>query len=600
MNKSLIFLGLLLLSAFGSWAQLAEGGLPVSLRQGIKDELNKPKVINLQNPDWAAYLAKEQEDQKKGISKPFMVALFAEADVRFPNSGSFTPVAAGGQIWSAEIHIAAAPAIGLYFNQFHLPEGVEMYLMNSNKKQILGAYTAQNNRETQTFAIEPVQGERVNIELFIPDGISIQDLQLSIDKAAVYHRAIENLSAFIADSLQPIDAIDNQLNGGSSVCMINSTCPQGDGFEDQRKATLQVLSIIGAQGVGACTGTLVNTTTNNEEDCKKYVLYASHCDGGSGTAASQFSQSIFRFNFEHASCESNDAPESNTITGAEFVTRSICPEDIEQIDGDFLMVSLSDNIPESWDVKIAGWNRNPSLSTSTVPPAKFIGFHHPDGDNKKLTTYQAIQSEGLGAPGSHWASMAEEGYVSTGSSGSGLFTNSGHLIGIASVAGEYDTPPANCQLNANGDTVYAMNFIAYSKFSRNWDYTKDGNEDSKKLKPWLDPNNSGVMEIGSTNSSCTEQSSAIHTVNGSLDNAISIFPNPVTNNTVNIQFNLQDQGDLNLELLDVNGRSLNKYHLNHVKQGQYSIQTADLANGMYLLKIKNRGATATKKVMINR
>lgn len=594
MKKTFIVLALLLHS-FISDAQVSEGGLPPSLRQTAQANQNAPKINTLNSPDWAGYLEKEKSNTN--FSTPYMVALFTEASISYPGSGSFTLLNNGDRIWKSDVAISGAPAIGLYFDQFKLPEGVAFYLMNSNKKQILGAYTEQNNNEELSFAIEPVQGEQVSMELFIPAGVPDKDILFSINRAAVYHRAIENLKAFVSDSLQLIDAIDDQLNGSSSTCMINSICPQGTGFDVQRKSTLQVLSPIGNQGVGACTGTMVNTTANNPQDCKRYVLFASHCDGGSGTANTQFAQSLFRFNFEYSACQGGPAPTSNTLTGATFVARSFCPEDIEQIDGDFLLLELQNEIPEAWDVMLSGWDRNPNIPTSATPPAKFIGFHHPDGDNKKLSTYQFIQSEALGAPGSHWATITQEGYVSTGSSGSGLFTNSGHLIGIASIAGENTTPPANCKLNAAGNEVYAMDLVAYSKLSRVWEYTTDGNEDSKKLKPWLDPNNSGAMQLGPTNSTCTQGNPVVEmTLN--IDDAVSIYPNPVTDGTVNIQFNLEQESDLQVELMDVNGRSVNKYLIKNAKQGQYAIQTATLSAGMYLVKFNTGNATTTKKIMI--
>src|SRR5690606_36494157 len=133
-----------------------------------------------------------------------------------------------------------------------------------------------------------------------------------------------------------------------------------------------------------------------------------------------------------------------------------------------------------------------------------------------------------------------------------------HLIGIASVAGENTAPPAACKLNAGGNEVYAMDLVAYSKLSRVWDYTTDGNEDSKKLKPWLDPGNTGSMQIGANTSSCT-QGNPIIEVESNIDEEVSIYPNPVTNGQLTIQFNLKHESDLQVELLDVSGRSVNKY-----------------------------------------
>src|SRR5690606_35138875 len=140
-----------------------------------------------------------KEQSNTSFSAPYLVALFTEAGIRYPESGSFTPLANGDRIWKSDVAISGAPAIGLYFDQFQLPEGVALYLMNGNKKQILGAYNAQNNSEELTFAVEPVQGELVRMELFIPKEVKDSAILFSINKAAVYHRSIEHLKAFISD-----------------------------------------------------------------------------------------------------------------------------------------------------------------------------------------------------------------------------------------------------------------------------------------------------------------------------------------------------------------------------------------------------------------
>src|SRR5690606_35131256 len=121
-------------------AQLSNGGLPSSIQ--TQSDIAYFPVHAYALPDWEKALEKDREQEEMGISRPYLIGLFVPTDISFPLAGSFTPVEGGKTIWKTQVYIADAPAIGFYFNQFHLPEGVELYLSNANNQQILGAYTA--------------------------------------------------------------------------------------------------------------------------------------------------------------------------------------------------------------------------------------------------------------------------------------------------------------------------------------------------------------------------------------------------------------------------------------------------------------------------
>jgi len=53
-------------------------------------------------------------------------------------------------------------ALGLYYDHFRLPNGVKYYLYNANGKQVLGAYSSNENPgDGNAWANEKVQGEMV-------------------------------------------------------------------------------------------------------------------------------------------------------------------------------------------------------------------------------------------------------------------------------------------------------------------------------------------------------------------------------------------------------------------------------------------------------
>lgn len=577
-----------------STAQISEGGLPLSLQKNDASVAVEIPVTVGMLPDWNSYLKKEQ---KGPFTDPYMVALFTPASVHFPEDGIIEYLEDGSKVWKAKIHIAHAPAIGLYYDRFQLPQGTRLFLFNENKNQVLGAFTSVNNKVHQRFATEPVQGSTVNIELNIDEGVDINTIVFSVENAAVFFRAIEHLSQFTL-----IDGEgDASTNGTSSVCMINSVCPQGENYSIQRKATVGILQPVSG-GLSACTGTMVNNTGNTETDCKQYFLTASHCDP---SLTSDFTNTIFRFNYEHNTCTEGSAMISKTLVGGELKARSTLTAAMlsnpNTMKGDFMLLEIDDPIPPGWDISFAGWDNNPSPSLTETAPRKFIGFHHPAGDSKKLSTSQTIESLGLGVENTHWGTALDEGYAARGSSGSGLFNGDGYIIGVASVAGVIGTPPSACTVNSLGGTADAMNAIYYSKVAHAWEYALDGSTTGTQLKPWLDPANTGVTTIEPVTSQCaplTDPTSVME-IENELGNAITLYPNPANNGTVHFTFNLKNVTDLQVEVFDINGKSVAKETLKNVKSGNASMHIGHLSGGMYLVKLSTGFTTTIKKLVVS-
>lgn len=600
MKKICLALGLMVVSGISVRAQIGRGGIPESMQNHNVQQYVPVHTSVL--PDWESFKQKEKSDIAAGISKPLMVALFTPTDIGFPSSGAIVTLDNGKRIWRSRLKIENAPAVGFYYDQFHLPEGVKYFITNENGAQILGAFTTDNNATSGLFASEAVQGGIVNLEMDIEPGVNLDDIDFHIDRSAVYFRSYEHLNQYGDIRNLTATAVDSALNGLSSVCMINAICPLGNGYATQRKAVAQEL-FVETGGVGVCTGTMVNNTGNTTSSCKQYLLTASHCNPASDTVSAKFDQTIVRFNFEKAQCTGGVIPEGQTMTGVNFVARGVyAAATPQQIKGDFLLFELRQMVPANWNVVLAGWNKNAGIPLTTTAPKKFIGFHHPSGDNKKVSSSHQLESTALGAPDSHWGTQLDSGYAAQGSSGSGLFDGDGRLIGILSAGGPNQVP-ASCNVSVKGEAIDAMNVLLYSKFSYDWDYTVDGNNPKRKLKPWLDPANTGVVTINPVKSNCTAldgTGTAIRNVDDELGSAISIYPNPNTSGKVSAMINLPEVTNLTAEVFDVTGKKQQSIQLNHVKSGVFNFDLSSYANGMYIINFSNGSATAAKKVMLSR
>lgn len=597
MRKLFLLFGVCAIVSGGSLhAQLSKGGLPLSFQD--KTIYNSIPVATYANPDWDAFL--QQEKEQTATNHPLQVALLTGTDFGFPQSGQLITLDNGQKIWRGKIQISGAPAIGLLYDRFFLPKGVRMFLSNANQQQVMGAFDNSNNIADGVFSSDAVQGDVITVELNIDANVDMNNIKLHIDKAMVFHRAIEHLKLYSISGDQPLDQIDAQLNGRSSVCNINAICPQGTGYGNNRTATVQIIHSDGS----ACSGTLVNNTGNTTASCKPYILTASHCNqSGSEDANNPFNQYLVRFNFENTSCTGGAAATtSHTLQGVRKVARSAYSSatPADQTKGDFMLYELLQNIPTAAGATLSGWNNSPSIANSYTAPKKFIGFHHPYGDNKKLSTTQSMQSADVGASGSHWEIIWNQGYVAPGSSGSGLFNGDGLLVGIASVAGEYQ-PPASCKIDAFGATVYAMDAIYYSKFAYDWDYSVDGTATTRKLKPWLDPANTGATTIATVKSDCSAaNTTSVNTVNNELSDNISVYPNPATGDNVQLQYNLQAATNLYITLYDVTGKAVYQAEVLKAQSGMKKIDVSSLSNGIYLVKVASEEGFATKKIMVQR
>jgi hypothetical protein len=307
--------------------------------------------------------------------------------------------------------------------------------------------------------------------------------------------------------------------GDAGSCNVNVNCPEGANWQDQKRAVARILLRLGGSAY-LCSGALVN---NARSDCKPYFLTAAHC--GSDASAADFSQWIFYFNYEAPSCANTaNEPVSNTITGCVQRARS---NDNGSADGsDFQLLQFTSSIPASYNVFYAGWNANDVASPSGVT------IHHPAGDIKKISTYTAPLTNDnfntTGPPYTHWKAVWVQtqtnwSVTEGGSSGSPLFNSSGQIVGQLSGG------PSSCTASA------ANKNDEYGKMSYNW--ASNGTDALHQLKQWLDPDNTGILQLAGTNSPCGDTTGVscqdIYEPNNTLATAATIGTDAEIRGTIN-------------------------------------------------------------------
>ncbi len=455
--KILALFTVLVFLAFYANAQISKGGLAPSLYYNLA--YDNAKIVKLSSIDMNKIEIEDAENLKDGTPLKYAESIFVNLTI--DNSGYWQQLPDGREIWRLKIQSDGALALGVYYDKFIIPEGGELYLYDETKQQQLGAYTIDNNKPHGRFANELIKGETITIE-YVESPSSPYKPIISISEIAYAFRNVNFL-------------LGNKEFGDSESCQNNINCtPIGDDWQDEKRGVARISIKIG-DGYYSCTGSLIN---NVKEDCYPYFLTADHC--AEGATDEDLESWVFYFNYEAVDC-TNPAtePSSNTMTGAFHVANGGNGGDSGS---DFYLLALETYPTEAWNVYYNGWNR------STTASAGGAGIHHPSGDIKKISTYTQtpISSSWGSASGSHWTFRWADGVTEGGSSGSPMFNSSGLIVG---------------DLTGGSSTcTNLLGYDYYGKFSYSW--ASNGTTADKRLKDWLDPDNSGVMSLNGMNQTC--------------------------------------------------------------------------------------------------
>ena len=447
--KSFILFLISLFLPFLGLSQLSQGGLPPSF--SYDGTITIPHRI-MPTIDTESLRAEDERNRRRAM--PYRFGYTFETNFSLNSSGIWTTLDNGDKIWHLQITCPDALAVKLMYKDFYLPEGAQFFVYN--QEQILGAFTNKNNKQSRKFATASTKGESAILEYYEPSNVAGQG-SISLEKVTHVYRGRS----------------DNRDFGDSGACNVNVNCPQGSGWESQRDAVARI-----DVGGGWCTGTLINNTA---QDGKLYFLTANHCLGGldaeGNTDASQW---VFYWNYESINC-TNPMTEPTTMSTTGAILRA------NSQPSDFALLELTEDPFNNVNIQayFAGWNRE-----STPTAGASLGIHHPSGDIKKLcvenqaltTSISTINVSGLDYPaGSLWiVDTWDTGVTEGGSSGSALFDSNKRIVGQL-LGGQ-----AAC-----GNPINDF----YGKISTSWE---GQGTNTRRLKNWLDPNNSGVMQMDGT------------------------------------------------------------------------------------------------------
>lgn len=468
-------------------AQISNGGTPASILFQVEDDYQR---LQFSSPDMNSIKQQDLLDDANGGPAPRRMGVSVIIDKGIENSGTWSDLPGGDRIWRLEISVPNALALGVYYDDFFIPEGGQLFLYNDNRKQLIGAFTSENNTESNLFSSQFVQGDKVSIEYWQPQG-QTENPRINISEVAYAYRDIEF----------SIDEINSAW-----ACMINVACEEGDNWENQIKGVARMSIKIGG-GYYWCSGSLIN---NTENDRTPYFLSAAHC--GEGSSSADRNQWIFYFNYQASTCNGSSSG-SNTVNGC---TLKAFDQSFTEAGSDFYLVEFNQSIPNSYDVYYNGWNR----TNDPEDAGSGVGIHHPAGDIKKISTYDSPLQHSTfwnGLP-THWKLLWAEtangrSIMQGGSSGSPIFDANGLIMG--DLTGGYESNSCSSPSPAYYGKVY------YS-----WD--KNGTVAANRLKDWLDPNDIGIEKLQGVSWAITPPVADFSALNTTITQGDTIFFNDIS------------------------------------------------------------------------
>ena len=165
--------------------------------------------------------------------------------------------------------------------------------------------------------------------------------------------------------------------------------------------------------------------------------------------------------------------------------------------------------------------------------------------------------------------------------------------------GTTDIAPVNCsfvniKLSIDGGLTFPITILANTPNDGSQDVTIPNNP-TLEARIMVEAADNLFYNVNGINFTITEATASL---DESLLSNFKLYPNP-TNGLVNIAFDINNGNDVDIQFFDLTGRAVKKYSFNN-NTGRFSetVNTNQLASGIYLVKIKNGSKTTIKKLIV--
>jgi hypothetical protein len=403
-------------------------------------------VLRLAEPDVVSLVKEDDHSESTRFSAPLSLDIAPAAE---PGTYTFEN---GEWAWSQAFNVPNANGLALFADQLNLPEGGRLTLGNQYGTQ--GPFTQADASSKNRLFTDFLPGETVTVTYRGP-----------LPETTPFH-------LWRLDHVYRPDRWKNPLDkgfGDANDCHVNANCTAGDGWDDEKSGAARI-NLVVAEGVGFCSGNLINNTAR---DGRPYLLTGFHCMDGFTPIYDLWA---IDFDYTSQNCDDPvDEPIPTRYIGVEY-RAGLQTTDV-------MLLEIMDSDFTAEDHFFGGWDRSDGGVSGAV-----THFHHPFGDVQKIgvsdaagmrvLNNQITWNSGVVTPPSHHFTMDYgTGTFEVGSSGSCYFDENHRIRGTLNGGN------SNCPGSAEA-------FIG--RFHLSWDAETP---DSLRLQPWLDPLGTDPMTL---------------------------------------------------------------------------------------------------------
>ncbi|MCQ2279498.1 MAG: T9SS type A sorting domain-containing protein [Bacteroidales bacterium] len=532
-------------------AQMSYGGEPYSFKHNEISTI--VPEIEFDALDVDALLAEDASIE--GKSHALRIGVTIDVNYNINNCGRMDYLPDGSRLWRVAFHMKEATFTSMNFSTFDIPEGAELYFYTPDRDEFIGKFTCLNKMEDGTFYPQEMPGETIILEYYEPANVAFHG-----------NLVIDQLSQGYYDFFHINKDVEGGIGTAEGTCHPNAIC-----YDAQWHAQIQSVvcyTMTSGGYIYMCSGAMVNNTGNTPTNQKHYLLSANHCyEGGTWK---------FYFGYQATTCNGSNGSIYKTATGY-----TLKAKDNGDSSSDFMLVEITGTINPIFNVFLAGWDNSATQTASLNAATSCAAIHHPGGDIKKFSIPQTLRNgaQVYSNTTKYWLTTwaTATGATEQGSSGSPLFNKDKLIIG------QLYAGSSSCSNPGGMDE--------YGKLSNSWTNGNNSNN-AKKLKPWLDPNNSGVTTlqgvwmIGSPD--------AIANYEGSK--SLNVFPNP-TSGMVTVSGDFHE-GNGVCHVYDMMGNLVWSRTVSLAPE--FNINLNSLTAGMYMMEISNAGDVYRSKIIISK
>jgi hypothetical protein len=399
----------------------------------------------------------EEDKRTEDTNSPYR---FGKAfDVSYNLSdGTWTNVE-NGRLWTMSFLSEGALSLNFVFDDFHLPEGAELYIENQKETVLYGPVTTKDIPKSGFFLTDIIPGNQVKIYIFEPSDVKGTS---SLTIRRVVHGYRGNLTS---------DPYGNV--GGSESCHIDVACEPS--YAEESNAVALVLLSGGSHW---CSGSLQMST---DFSFKPYFLTAFHCADSNlnnALSSSEIANAeawMFKFFFKKTTCGGTDYT-GTTYNSATFRAAYAFT--------DFLLMEINHNLKQNTSLTWLGWDKSGNV------PSSGVCIQHPNGDLMKIaiSDNSAITSSFNGYSNNGWRMRwnSDGGVTQKGSSGSPLLNQNKKVVGQVYGKKQEDINESN--------EICGRKNTHFGKFNISW---TGGGTNSTRLSNWLDPIGTNLSTINS-------------------------------------------------------------------------------------------------------